>query len=56
MRRTELAEQGIKELQEALEPVKTHVNHVEGALKLLGLLSVIGGLAATFIGIVQYLS
>ena len=36
MRRTEIAEEGIKILHNDLAPLKKHVAHVEGGLKLLG--------------------
>lgn len=41
MRRTAL-------LEDELKPVKKHVSHVEGAFKLLGALSLIGGLLKLF--------
>lgn len=46
MRRTELAEAALGALKKALAPVETHVSHVEGGLKLLGLLSILTGTAA----------
>jgi uncharacterized protein YdcH (DUF465 family) len=47
MRRTELAEKGIEHLSDALKPIHKHVNHVEGGLKLIGLISMLIGISAT---------
>jgi len=39
-------ENTIKDVQKQIEPIKQHVNRVDGALKLLGLLSTIIGVTA----------
>jgi hypothetical protein len=48
MRRTELLERQLEKSESKfyseISPIKKHVLHVEGALKLLGLLSVIAGI------------
>lgn len=45
MRRTEMAEKAIDTLKKALGPIAIHVNHMEGALKFIGLLSVVSTVA-----------
>lgn len=53
MLRTELSERRLEHMEEALKPIVKHVNHVEGAFKLLGMLAtvigVIAGIAKIFI-------
>jgi hypothetical protein len=44
--RTDLAEQRLDKMEVAMEPVKAHVRRTDGALKLLGIISVVSGLAA----------
>lgn len=39
IRRTELAELSIQDLRDTVEPIKTKMNMAEGAIKLLGLIS-----------------
>jgi hypothetical protein len=45
--RTELAENRLDHIEKSIDPIKKHVNRVDGALKLLGLLmliiSIVGG-------------
>lgn len=41
MRRTELAEAQIEMIRSDMKPIKTHVNRLEGGLKLLGIISII---------------
>lgn len=45
MRRTEAAEKAVDRIVQTLKPVQTHVAHVEGVLKFIGLLSVISTVA-----------
>lgn len=35
-------------LEDEIKPIKKHVGHVEGAIKLIGLLSIIAGLLKAF--------
>ena len=51
MRRTELAEKSIADLHVCLTPLKVHVYHVEGALKLLGLTSLLITIGAAVYGL-----
>jgi hypothetical protein len=55
MYRTELAEKRLEHIESDLEPVKTHINRIDGGLKLLGiislLLTIVGG-GLRFIGLV----
>jgi chromosome segregation ATPase len=43
MLRTDLSEKRLEHMEEALKPITKHVNHVEGALKLLGALATLTG-------------
>ena len=45
MRRTELAENAIKALDEDLAPIKKHVNMLQGVLKLIAVLGTVVGIA-----------
>ena len=54
MHRTELLEESNERLFEEIGPIKAHVNHVEGGLKLLGLVSLIIGMAAGIIKIYSF--
>ena len=45
MLRTEQNEKMIQVIYDDMKPVKKHVNHVEGGLKLLGILSLVIGVA-----------
>lgn len=49
MKRTEMNEEAIELLREELKPVRTHVNHVEGGIKLIGLVSLILGVVAAIV-------
>lgn len=53
--RTSLAEENIKMLREQLKPVENHVKMVNGALKFLGVLSLVVGIVLGIINIVQNL-
>jgi hypothetical protein len=44
--RTELAERNIDLLSKALEPINKHVSHMEGALKFIGILSLVVGVVS----------
>jgi hypothetical protein len=47
--RTELAEKRIQHIEANLEPVKIHVNRMDGALKLVGTLGLILGVISGFL-------
>lgn len=49
MKRTEMNEEAIELLREELKPVRTHVNHIEGGIKLIGLVSLILGVVAAIV-------
>lgn len=49
IRRTDLAEENLKELRNQLKPIETHVRHVEGALKVFGFISVLVAVAVSII-------
>jgi len=53
--RSDLLEQAVGDLRHELEPIKRHVITVEGSLKLLGILAVLSGLAASIVKVIQYL-
>lgn len=53
--RTDLAEKNIEALRTDLKPVETHVKHVEGGLKVLGILSVVATIAAGVVKVIQFL-
>lgn len=55
MRRTDQNETMIKSLETALESIKKHVNMVEGALKLIGLLASAVAVITAFHGLVNLL-
>jgi tetrahydromethanopterin S-methyltransferase subunit G len=47
IRRTGVAEDNIAMIRKDLEPIKTHVNRVSGALKLIGVVcAIVGAIAA----------
>jgi biopolymer transport protein ExbB/TolQ len=48
MRRTEANERAIEMLAEDLKPIRKHVNMVQGAAALLGLIATIAGIIAVF--------
>lgn len=51
IKRTDLLEEEIKfrnrELAKDMEPIKRHVAHIEGAIKLIGILSMVVGFIAS---------
>jgi hypothetical protein len=47
IKRTDLAEESIKLLRDDLKPIKTHVDQMNGGLKLLGAVSLVLGIVAT---------
>lgn len=51
--RTDIAESRIEMLRNELRPVEVHVERMNGALKLLGVLSLIAGLIAAVAKIIQ---
>lgn len=55
IKRTDLLEKHTDKLFRELEPIKKHVNHVEGGMKLLGLLSLVIGVVAGIIALLQHL-
>ena len=52
MKRSLANEESVKILSNELKPIRTHVNHVEGALKLIGLLGVIMGIISGIIKVI----
>ena len=46
MYRTKIAEKRLEHIENNLEPIKAHVSRMDGALKLLGIVSTIAGIAA----------
>ena len=52
--RTDLAEKSIEALRDDLKPVETHVKNVEGALKLLGALSVVVTICAGVVKVIEF--
>ena len=48
IKRTDLLEESVKEVKKELEPIKAHVSRVDGALRFLGvislLISILGGI------------
>lgn len=55
IRRTELAEENISLLRNEVEPIKKHVQYINGILKFIGLLSVITTLIASVLKVVDYI-
>lgn len=53
IRRTGAAEHRIEMLQEELEPIKTHVAMVHGAFKLVGIISVLSGIAVGLVELIR---
>lgn len=49
IKRTTLLEDHVKLVEKSIVPIKTHVDRVDGALKLLGLLSLILGIVGTIL-------
>lgn len=56
MRRSDALENANKLLAQELEPIKKHVNHVDGALRALGALATIIGVLAGIVKILSYFS
>lgn len=54
IKRTELAEEAIRLVREEIKPVKKHVVMMEGALKLLGVLSVGIGIVVSIAKLLGY--
>jgi len=54
MRRSDLLEKRDDVLEAKLEPVITHVKHVEGALKLLGVIALVVGFLAGCVKIYEF--
>lgn len=44
IRRTDLAEESISLIRDEIKPIKKHIHMMEGALKLIGVLSLVVGL------------
>lgn len=55
MYRTEQNERMIEKIFEDVKPIKKHVAHVEGGLKFLGVISLLGGIALTVLKILGLL-
>lgn len=55
IRRTDLAEENMALLREEMKPIHAHVNYINGALKFVGLLSLVAGFVASVIKIVQHI-
>jgi chromosome segregation ATPase len=55
IRRTDLAEESLKELREQIKPIEKHVQHVEGALKLLGGISVFAAFLVAILEIIKFI-
>lgn len=47
MYRTDQNEERIKNIEDAIMPIMKHVSHVEGGLKLLGIVSIVFSIALT---------
>lgn len=43
-------------LEDAIVPIKKHVNHVEGALKFLGVVGLVASVATAIVKLVQLLT
>lgn len=46
--RTDLLEKQLEHIEKDVEPIKIHVNRVDGVLKFLGIISLITGIALSF--------
>jgi len=53
IRRTDLAEENLKELRDQIKPIERHVQHVEGALKVLGGISVFVAFVVAILEIIK---
>ena len=49
IKRTDLGDENLKLLRQEIKPIHKHVVMVEGVLKFIGLLSLVGSLAVTII-------
>ena len=56
MRRSDLLERHLEMVQAEIKPIERHVTMVNGALKLLGLTSIIVGCIAGVLEIIKYFS
>lgn len=56
IRRTELAEMNIESLRKEIEPVKTHVKMIQGALKFIGLAGVGATMLSAIVQLLRFLS
>jgi hypothetical protein len=52
IRRTELAEKNIEAIRRELKPVQKHVAMVHGALKLIGLICLVGGFVVALLELI----
>lgn len=55
MRRTSLAEESISLIRKDIEPVKAHINRIDGAIKLIGISSIILSIALGLLKLFQIL-
>jgi len=55
IRRTEIAEKRLDEIESEVKPIQKHVLHVEGAIKLLGIVATLLGIATAVAGLISYL-
>jgi hypothetical protein len=51
MRRTALAEESIELLRKDIEPVRAHVNRIDGAMRLIGVVSILVSITAGLLSI-----
>lgn len=56
MRRSEANEKAVELLSIELKPIKTHVNRIDGALKLIGLIAVAIGIATGLINLIEFIN
>lgn len=56
IRRTELAEINIENLRKEIEPVKSHVKMLQGALKFIGLAGVAATMLSAVVQLLRFLS
>lgn len=55
MRRSVANEQAIEILKEEFKPVRTHVDYVKGGLKLIGIVSLIFGIAVSIVQVIDFI-
>ena len=53
MRRTEIAEENLALIREEIEPLKNHVVVINGVLKIVGIVAIIIGAAASVFKIIE---